>query len=194
MATEHLLSEGCRHVAHLRGPEVGIANDRSNGYCLALQAAGVQMSSRYVVQAGFESESGYEAMRGLLESGLTLDGVFCYNDPIAVGAIKAIHEAGCRVPRDIAVVGAGNVNYADSLAVPLTSIDQVPHEIGKTAASLLLAQIESGKKQKSKIIIVPHKLVVRESSERVAGSARTAPHDGHRRSAVLRPHRERRRI
>jgi LacI family transcriptional regulator len=166
MATEHLIAQGCRNIAHLRGPGAGIANDRLNGYCSVLQEHGRRVLPDYVVEAGFQTESGYDVMRALLQSTIELDGVFCYNDPVAIGAMKAIREAGRKVPRDIAVVGAGNVNYSDVLAVPLTTIDQEPDEIGRAASKLLLDQIESKKPLRSKKIIVPHRLVVRESTLR----------------------------
>jgi LacI family transcriptional regulator len=176
MATEHLIAQGCRRIAHLRGPAVGIANDRLNGYCLALQEGGFPVFSDFIVEAGFHTESGYDAMRALLQTTLKVDGVFCYNDPIAVGAMKAISEAGKKVPGDIAVVGAGNVNYSDVLAIPLTTIDQEPDKIGKLASQLLLDQIESKKKfHRAKTVLVPHRLVVRESTE-------------HRRPKSARPH------
>jgi len=72
--------------------------------------------------------SGYSAMRKLLQLDPIPDGVFCYNDPVAIGAMKAIVEAGLDIPRDIAVVGAGNVHYSDVLAIPLTTVDQEPHK------------------------------------------------------------------
>jgi LacI family transcriptional regulator len=174
MATEHLIAQGCRHIAHLRGPEVGIAKDRLNGYCLALEGSGLVVLPDYIVEAGFQDQSGYAAMRGLLESSIKVDGAFCYNDPVAVGAIKALGETGRRVPQDVAVVGAGNVNYADALSVPLTSIDQCPDEIGMAAGKLLLDKIESTRNLKTKTIIVPHRLVVRLSTER-----RTPKHASH---------------
>jgi LacI family transcriptional regulator len=166
MATDHLIAQGCRHIAHLRGPLLGIANDRFNGYCLALQENGMPILPDYVAEGGFHDMSGYDAMRGLLESGIKLDGVFCFNDPVAMGAMKALGEAGCRIPQDIAIIGAGNINYGASLAVPLTSIDQSPDEIGAAAGKLLLDQIESEKRLRTKKIIAPHKLVVRQSTER----------------------------
>jgi LacI family transcriptional regulator len=165
MATEHLIAQGCRHIAHLRGPDVGIANDRLNGYCLTLQKNGFRVLPDYIVEAGFQSESGYDAMRGLLQTTVRIDGVFCYNDPIAVGAMKAIREAGRKVPQDIAVVGAGNVNYSDILAIPLTTIDQEPDEIGRVASRILLEQIESKKSPKPRRVLVPHRLLIRESTE-----------------------------
>ena len=73
----------------------------------------------YIVDAGYQDESGHEAMRSLFSIHSPMpDGVFCYNDPVAIGAMRAIAEAGLRVPEDIAVAGAGNVHYSDFLAVP----------------------------------------------------------------------------
>jgi LacI family transcriptional regulator len=166
MATEHLIAQGCRNIVHLRGPQVGIANDRLNGYCLALDCHGFPILQDYIVEAGFQKQSGYAAMHGLLESGVKVDGVFCYNDPVAVGAIEAVQHAGRKVPQDIAVVGAGNINYADMLSVPLSSIDQGPDEIGRAAGKLLLDRIESRKNLRNKTVIVPHKLVARASTDR----------------------------
>jgi LacI family transcriptional regulator len=143
---------------------------------LALQENGLRVLPDYIVEAGFHTESGYDAMRALLQTTLKVDGVFCYNDPIAVGAMKAISEAGKKVPRDIAVVGAGNVNYSDLLAIPLTTIDQEPDKIGKVASQLLLDQIESKKKShRSKTVLVPHRLIIRESTEH-RGTKSTLPH------------------
>jgi LacI family transcriptional regulator len=179
MATEHLIAQGCRRIAHLRGPDVGIANDRLNGYCLALQENGLRVLPDYIVEAGFQSESGYDAMRGLLQTTIEIDGVFCYNDPIAVGAMKAIREAGRKVPQGIAVVGAGNVNYSDVLAIPLTTIDQEPDEIGRVASQILLEQIESKKPLKPRRVLVPHRLVIRESTEhRRAKGTKPPRHNG----------------
>ena len=68
--------------------------------------------------------SGYTAMQRLLALAAPPDGVFCYNDPTAMGAMKAVLETGLRVPEDVALAGCGNVAYADFLRVPLTSVDQ----------------------------------------------------------------------
>ena len=71
------------------------------------------------------------------------DGVFCYNDPVAAGAIKAVLESGLSVPGDIAIIGAGNVHYSDLLRVPLSTIDQSSLAIGEKAAELLVRCIET---------------------------------------------------
>lgn len=166
MATCHLIARGCAKIAHLRGPRIGIAAARLAGYRKALKKHGMAYTAAHVVDASYEDNRGYHAMQKLLRGATIPDGVFCYNDPVAIGAITAIREAGLRVPEDIAVVGAGNVHYSDVLAVPLTTIDQGTHEIGKQAAELLIEQIESKRALKSKSILIEPRLVARQSTNR----------------------------
>src|SRR5271169_6742573 len=134
LATTHLIKQGCRRIAHLRGPQIGLAAKRLSGYLAALKKSKLTAPPAYVVDAGFQDHTGYQAMKKLLEAIPVPDGVFCYNDPIAIGAIKAILESGLRVPEDVKVGGAGNVHYSDALAVPLTNIDQKTCEMGARAA------------------------------------------------------------
>ena len=166
LATEHLIARGCRRIGHLRGPEVGIAAERFEGYRQALAKGGLRLYARYVVPGGHGDEAGCEGMRRLLQVSPILDGVFCYSDPIAIGAIKAILEAGLRVPQDISVVGAGNVHYSDLLAVPLTTVDQGTCQMGARAAELLLERILLKGSSRPKKILISPKLVERESTRR----------------------------
>jgi LacI family transcriptional regulator len=166
LATEHLISRGCLRIGHLRGPEVGIAEERLDGYRCALRKAGFRPEPEYVVAGGHGDQTGYEGMRNLLKVRPMPDGVFCYNDPVAIGAMKAILEAGIKLPDDICVVGAGNVRYSDVLAVPLTTIDQGTCQIGALAAELLLERIASRRSMRPKRILIPPKLVERESTRR----------------------------
>lgn len=167
LATEHLVKRGCCRIAHLRGPAIGIARERFEGYRRALAKHGWPVSIRYVVAAGHEDETGYEGMRRLLEVRPIPDGVFCFNDPVAIGGIKAIREAGFRVPQDIAVVGAGNVHYSDLLAVPLTTVDQGTRQMGIHAAEILLERIGQTRSLRPRKILIPPKLVERESTRRM---------------------------
>ena len=168
VATEHLIAQGCRRIGHLRGPEIRIAEERLEGYRRALAKAGFRPYSSYIVSGGHGDNSGYLAMSELLKLSPLPDGVFCYNDPVAIGAMKAILEAGLKLPQDIAVVGAGNVRYSDVLAVPLTTIDQGTCQIGRLAAELLLARIGSKGSIRLQKILIPPKLVERESTRRLA--------------------------
>jgi LacI family transcriptional regulator len=166
LATQHLLAKGCSRIAHLRGPQVGIAEARLEGYRIALKKRGVALCPSYVVNGGHGDDTGYEGMRRLLKLNPVPDGVFCYNDPVAIGAMKAILEAGLNMPQDISVVGAGNVHYSDVLAVPLTTIDQGTGRIGGLAAELLLERMVSKRSMRPKKLLIPPRLVERESTRR----------------------------
>jgi len=167
LATSHLVAQGCRRIAHLRGPALGIAAARLAGYRRTLEKHKLTVPSGYVVEAGYEDSTGYKAMQKLLRKNPIPDGVFCYNDPVAIGAMNAILDAGLSIPRDIAVVGAGNVHYSDVLTVPLTTIDQETRQIGRRSAELLLEQIASKNTVRPKKIWIAPKLVVRKSSQRL---------------------------
>jgi LacI family transcriptional regulator len=166
LATQHLIERGCCRIAHLRGPKVGIAEERLDGYRRALVKAGRRVNPEFIVDGGRGEESGREGMRQLLKLQPAPDGVFCFNDPVAIGAMKAILEAGLRLPCDVALVGAGNVHYSDVLAVPLTTVDQQTCRIGERASELLLARIGAKRALAPKTILIPPKLVERESTRR----------------------------
>ncbi len=166
LATEHLIAQGCKRIAHLRGPGEGIAAARMAGYTKTLAKHSMVTPPGYVVQASYQGDQGYRAMQNLLQIKPIPDGIFCYNDPVAIGAMKAIFQAGLAVPGDIAIVGAGNVHYSDLLAVPLTTIDQGASKIGNQAAELLIQQITSDcEVAPTKVLIVPE-LTVRQSTQR----------------------------
>jgi LacI family transcriptional regulator len=167
IATEHLFEAGCRRVAHIGGPEVSTAAGRARGYREVLAQRGVQERPEFVVMRGRGDDagdrSGYAAMKGLLERDPRPDGVFCYNDPTAMGAMKAALEAGLRIPRDLAIIGCGDVTYEDFIRVPLTSIDQHSAEIGERAAKLALGLLDHRQSRPKQVVLTP-KLVQRAST------------------------------
>jgi LacI family transcriptional regulator len=89
--------------------------------------------------------------------------VFCYNDLTAIGAIEAVFEAGLRVPEDIAIIGCGNLRYANYLRVPLSSIDQSASELGRLAGELAL-ELSAAPDHRPRSVLVPPKLVARAST------------------------------
>jgi LacI family transcriptional regulator len=169
-ATSHLIEIGCKTIAHIAGPGVSTALDRQAGYSRTLAKHGLSLPPRYVVARAHMDDSGdaagYEGMKQLLACEPRPDGVFCCNDPIAMGAMRAILEAGLKIPEDVAVVGCGNLHYDDLLLVPLTSIDQDSDGLGASAAKLALSIIKNKSKASPKTILLGSKLVVRESSQR----------------------------
>ena len=175
LATEHLIATGSKRIAHIRGPEVSTGIGRLEGYRRALARHGLAPLEGYVVTGRSADDagdvSGYEAMRKLLALDPRPDGVFCYNDPVAMGAMKAILESGRRIPEDIAVIGCGNVRYADLLRVPLSSVDQSSAAIGERAAKLALSLIESAAPMRPKKVLLEPTLVVRASTERAIATS-----------------------
>ena len=174
LATDHLIAAGCRRIAHIRGPEVSTALGRLAGYKRALARRDLRPPVHYIPEgmAGDDQSEarGRAAMRKLLQLDPPPDGVFCYNDPTAVGAMNAILEAGLRIPEDIAVIGCGNVHYDASLRVPLSSIDQRSAVMGERAGKLALSLIGSKGSTRPKSIILEPKLVARASTQRSAST------------------------
>jgi LacI family transcriptional regulator len=175
IATEHLFSAGCRSLAHIGGPDVSTAAGRVEGYREVLarrkmkERPGTVIMREHGDDAG--DRTGYLAMKRLLELKPRPDGIFCYNDPTAMGAMKAVLEAGLDVPRDVAIVGCGNVTYADFLRVPLTSVDQQSDQIGERAAKLALSILAQSPIRPKQVVLQPQ-LVERASTKRAKSGRR----------------------
>ncbi|HEY1803556.1 MAG TPA: LacI family DNA-binding transcriptional regulator [Terracidiphilus sp.] len=176
LATRHLIEQGCRRIAHICGPKVSTAISRSEGYRRALATNNLAPGKGHVVSLGASGDhrgekGGYEAAKKLLSTDPRPDGIFCFNDPSALGAMRAILDVGLRIPEDIAVVGCGNLSYSDFLRVPLSSIDQGSENIGKLAANLALKFAgKKGPVRPKTELISPH-VVVRASSRRLLNSS-----------------------
>lgn len=144
--TEHLITEhGYRKIAHISGPQkVSIGHERFEGYLDALRQHDLPVEPKWIVQAGFQEETGYAAMKKILElpSKDYPEAVVAVNDPTAIGAIKAIKEAALSIPDDIAIVGFTDDIRAALLEVPLTTVYQPAYEVGKRAAQKLIQTID----------------------------------------------------
>ena len=170
VATRHLMDVGCRRIAHIGAREISTPVDRLEGYRQALAERGMTSPPEYVAlrsRGDYRGDvAGYDAMKELLRLDARPDGVFCYNDTTAMGAMKAILDANLRIPEDIAVVGCGNVFYADFLRVSLTTVDQSSQAIGEHGAALALNLMNARTTPQPRTILVEPKLVVRQSSNR----------------------------
>ncbi len=163
LAGEHLIESGRRVIAHITGPRIVHARRRERGYRQALEAHGLPARPGLVVRGGFMEADGYRAMTRLLAIRPRVDGVFAANDPSAIGAMKAIWDAGLRVPEDVAVVGVGNIAHGDLLRVPLTTVSWSRAEQGRRAAELLLDRVGDGQAP-YRHVIIPPELIARASS------------------------------
>jgi LacI family transcriptional regulator len=169
IATEHLFDVGCRYVAHIGGPEVSTGTGRAQGYREILARRGMKERPGYLAMREHGDDagdrSGYAAMQALLQLKPRPDGVFCYNDPTAMGAMKAVLDTGLDVPQDVAIVGCGDVTYADFMRIPLTTVDQQSAEIGQRAAKLALSILENRLMRPKQVVLQP-RLVERASTAR----------------------------
>jgi LacI family transcriptional regulator len=165
VATAHLLDGGRRAIAHIAGPAIVHAKRREKGWREALKACGIKPVDEWLVGGGFMESDGYRAMKRLLTVRPKIDAVFAANDPSAIGAMKAIWEAGLRAPDDIAVVGVGDIALGDLLRVPLTTVGWSRRDQGRHAAELLLGSLE-GDVDRPQRVVIPPRLIIRESSGR----------------------------
>ncbi|HEY1263611.1 MAG TPA: LacI family DNA-binding transcriptional regulator [Terriglobales bacterium] len=172
IATEHLLRIGCKRIAHIRGARISTALGRLEGYKAALRKHGLPVMPEYVINAEKMDESadsaGYEAALKLLALDSRPDGIFCFNDPLAIGVMKALLERGIRIPQEIALIGSGNLHFDSLLRVPLSTVDQCSELIGERAAELAIQLIKAQDAPKPRTIYLPPRLVVRDSARREA--------------------------
>ncbi len=166
IATRHLIDLGHKRIAHIQGPAISPASHRYRGYREELEAAGIPLRAEWIVQGNFDFESGRCAMAKLLDIRPRPTGVFAANDPMAVGAIYACRSAGLEVPRDISIVGAGNIESVHDPSPFLTTLDWPREDLGRTAARLLLAAIDNPSNKSGEVQVVTPRLLVRESTAR----------------------------
>jgi LacI family transcriptional regulator len=171
MATEHLIAMGCKRIAHIRGLEFTTGVGRFEGYKQALEQHGMRVNpglvSPYMTADGLDWQQSFIAMHNLL-AGKPPDGVFCYNDPMAIAAIDVVLQAGLRIPKDIAFIGCDNLHYGASLKAPLSSMDHHSSEIGVRAAKMLLRLLKNKAVKAGQRVVLQPSLVIRESSQRRA--------------------------
>ena len=163
LITEHLLAQGRRRIAFL-GNASGYSPEvygRYLGYQEALAAAGIPVDPTLQVDAVTNEQSGRDAMRTLLERGVTFDAVFGVSDLIAIGAMRALIDGGTAVPDDVAVAGFDDIHMASNVSPALTTVAQDTRRAGRLLVDALINQIEGKAATSTKL---PTRLVVRHSS------------------------------
>jgi LacI family transcriptional regulator len=166
MATEHLLQQGYRHVAHITGPlDWWEARQRKAGWHDALRDAGIPPDKGQVEVGDWSSASGEAAIGHLLERHPDLDAVFVGNDQMALGVLQTACRHGIRVPHDLAVVGFDGLPEAAHYWPPLTTIYQDQPCLGRLAVQEMVRVINTDEtKIEARCTILQPELIVRESS------------------------------
>jgi len=139
LATRHLIDRGHERIGIITGEmENGEARERLAGYRATLCAAGLPDRDQWVVEGDFNRSSGEAGVRTLMETTPPPTAVFGSNDYMAMGAVRALQDAGLAVPADVAVVGFDDVPSAEHFTPPLTTIDARMVDLGTEAVSLLM--------------------------------------------------------
>ena len=166
MATNHLIETGRRRIAAIGAPRdtslIGPAARRIAGFGEATEAAGLRSDLRYTPEAWTRRE-GYRIGQQIIETGADVDSVFCFNDLLALGAMKAFADLGVRIPEEIAVVGWDDIEEAAFSSPGLTSIAPNKEEIARTAVDGILARL-AGDPDGVGEVTASHALVTRRSS------------------------------
>jgi LacI family transcriptional regulator len=171
LAAEHLIAQGCKRIAHIRGPQTIVGNRRAEGYADALKKHGLKVPDSYVIASGEAADSdgetrGKKAMGTLLALKPRPDAVFCFNDTIAVGAMVRAFDAGLKIPKEIAIVGCGNFHYSSKLRVPLSSVDQHAGLMGERTSRMITTLLEKTPANRPRSVVLEPLLVARDSSLR----------------------------
>jgi LacI family transcriptional regulator len=165
-AAEHLLADGATRFACVTGPSpASTARERADGFVEALVAGGVPPGAVEVVPADFREEGGYAATLGLLRRGPgeRPDALLVANNLMTLGALRAIEDAGLRVPDDVRLVGFDDAPWATLMRPRLTVVAQPTADIGRRAAELLAT---AGPDRPKRHDTLAPTLIVRESSHR----------------------------
>ena len=169
-ATEHLLKSGRRRIAAVgeqQRPSAGTARLRLKGYVEALSQAGVAVDEDLVIRCdSYHRADGAAAMTALLSLPRPPDAVFCFNDLLALGAMRVLHQKAVRIPAEVAVVGFDDIEDGRYSTPSLTTVRPDKQRIAELAIHLLTEQIEQGggSGRTPQELIAPFELVVRESS------------------------------
>ncbi len=163
-ATRHLLELGHHRIAYITSRrQVWTVAERLAGYRASLQESGQNFDESLIIQTNLSLESAFEATNKLLKLNPRPTAIFAYNDMMAIGVLKALKEAGLRIPEDISLIGYDDIIYSQFLEVPLTTVRQKTRELGEGAASVLLQRIANPQTPLKRVILQPE-LVVRQST------------------------------
>ena len=170
LAVGHLLDGGCRSLGLLAGPPDSYAGvERLRGTVAELARNGLTLDEDHTVTCPPNTDGGAAATATLLQRHPDIDGLFCFNDLVAAGALQTLAELGRAVPGDVSVIGYDDIAYARMFSPALTTLRVPTYEIGAHAMRMLLARMDG--RQRGVGIVVQPELIVRASTRGVSDTA-----------------------
>lgn len=168
-ATRHLIGLGHQAIAIITG-RLNLSNglDRLEGCRKALQEAGLPLREEYLQRGEFNGESGYSCGLRLLDLAVPPTAIFCCNNQMTLGLMRALRELGVPCPQRVSVLGFDDLDWAEDFTPPLTTMAQPTLEMGKQSVQMLLRKIESlkegGTGEEEKVVVLKADLRVRNST------------------------------
>ncbi len=171
-ATSHLINEGCSRIVHIGGNlSCNVYSERYRGYKKALSDNNIVFDKKLVLISDLNADSGKAAVKKILKMSPRPDAVFTSNDTTAVAIIANLMKQGIDVPGEIAVVGFNNEPVSMVVQPNLTTVDYPALEIGETAATSLINILKNTKSDTLNPIVLKHKLIIRQSSQKRKGKS-----------------------
>jgi DNA-binding LacI/PurR family transcriptional regulator len=168
LALTHLHELGHRRIAFMKGPEIIPDTEyRWRGILQMARKLKIEVHPELCIQLGADSWSpqvGYDPMKTLLDRTRDFTAIFCFNDISAIGVVRAIHDAGLRVPEDVSVVGFDDIISAAYQKPSLTTVRQPLRKMGSEGAQVLLDLIANPQTEPPAEIVMEPELIVREST------------------------------
>ncbi|GLB48042.1 LacI family DNA-binding transcriptional regulator [Neptunitalea lumnitzerae] len=171
MATKHLIDVGCTRIAHATVDlALPIYKHRFEGYKQALEDHDIAYNDDYLITTKSDIDAGEKAIKKLLKLKNAPDAIFSASDYAALGAIQQLNVLGIKVPDDFAVVGFSNEPFTQFMELSMSTVDQSPVEMGKTAARVFLEQMKEPNLKIMKKVELSPELIVRKSSSKLTAN------------------------
>lgn len=163
IGVDYMINRGYKEILHLGGPLTSKPSiDRLQGYKLAHTKNQLTCDLERIFEGNYTFEWGHKGVTEAFDNNVSFDSIFCGNDMIAIGAIKALHERGLRVPEDIGIMGFDNIYMASVVTPSLSTVSQPNYQMGSKAAEMLINLIQNPNTT-VKNIVLKTELIVRES-------------------------------
>jgi len=165
LAVNHLIENGNKKICYVCAkPTTSTGRERIEGCKRAMIENGLPLQSLQVVTCRPKINSCYNVVKNILSTNKNLSAIFVWDDKLAIGAIRAIFEAGLHIPEDIALIGYNDTEIARYFFPPLTTIRHASYEIGKIAADIVLKKLVSESVVETKRIVLKPELVIRKTT------------------------------
>lgn len=161
LATKMLLDHGHKKILFINGPlSVTPSIERRKGFEMAFREKQLEIDERLVFEGNYLIQSGYQITAKILKSGRSFSAIFCGNDMMAIGSLRALLENNIKIPQEVELIGYDNIELSQLVEPALTTVAQPAYEMGLKGAMLLIKLIE-GKKIRTKELILEPQLILR---------------------------------